>query len=99
MPLENARSDRFDRGTIRDVAVLVLVGRRRPTRQADDARAARLQRTYELCPDPRRRAGDYRYPQTRTVRLAAEVRPRASMSVASSLCAPFFSFAVRHVTE
>ena len=99
MPLEHARGDRVDGRAVGDVALLVLVGARRAAREADDVRAARLQRTYQLRPDARARTRDDRYLQTRTVRPAVARCPAASTTVAIRWWLPFFSRFVFHATE
>ena len=56
MALEHAGRGRLDRGPVGDVALLVLVGVGRAAREADDERAARLQRAHQLRADSRARA-------------------------------------------
>jgi hypothetical protein len=99
MSFEHARRHGLDRVTVRDVALLVLVGLGRASREPDDDRAACAQRAYQLGTDARARSGDDGYLQTLSTRPAAAEWPAASVTVARSLCVPALSFAVCHVTE
>ena len=83
VPREHARRSRVDGLAVGDVALLVLVGRRRTTREADDERPASLQRTHELGADARARAGDDRYLQILICRAAAALWPAASVTIAT----------------
>ena len=99
MTFEHARRNSLNRRAVGDVAFLVLVSLRRPPREADNERSARTERTHQLSANARRSAGDDRYLQTLSTRPAAAWWPTASVTVASSLCVPFLSFAVFHDNE
>jgi len=109
MPLEHSRRSALDVVPLCDVAGLHLaadLARERletvaPPRQQHAMPAAARQDAGDLGADAARRAGYDRYPrpqeQTRTVRIAAAVRPFASTTSARSRCVPFFAPARFHV--
>jgi len=70
MPFEHALGDCFDRRTVGDVTLLVLVSGRRASREPDRVRPSRLELPDELGADPGGRAGDDGY------RLDMELRVR-----------------------